>query len=173
VSKAYLTICAAIAATAAAPVLAAAAAAPAKPAQSAQMPTRAALTKSIDASFKASDTNGDGVLSVQEVSAAEAKGLKQRVGVARQRMDQEFTKLDTNKDGQLSKAEFMAAAPTAPAAPSNGANILAQLDKNKDGKVSLDEYRAPLLSRFDVMDTNHDGTISTAERQAAAAKAKR
>jgi Ca2+-binding EF-hand superfamily protein len=169
VFKAYFTICAAIAATAAAP----AAAAPAKAAQSAQPPTRAALTKGIDASFKGADTNGDGVLSVQEVSAAEAKGLKQRVGVARQRMEQEFTKLDTNKDGQLSKAEFMAAAPTGPTTAPNGADILAQVDKNKDGKVSLDEYRAPILSRFDAIDTNHDGTISNAERQAAAAKAKR
>ena len=171
-SKSYLTICATIAAAAAVPAWAVAAA-PAKPAQSAQPPTRAALTKSIDASFKASDSNGDGVLSVQEVSAAEAKGLKQRVGVARQRMEQEFTKLDTNKDGQLSKAEFMAAAPTGPTTAPNGANILAQLDKNKDGKVSVDEYRAPLLGRFDAIDTNHDGTISNAERQAAAAKAKR
>lgn len=167
--KAYFTICAATAAIAAVP----AAAAPAKAAQSAQPPTRAALTKGIDASFKTADTNGDGVLSVQEVSAAEAKGLQQRVGVARQRMEAEFGKLDTNKDGQLSKAEFMAAAPSGPTTAPNGANILAQVDKNKDGKVSLDEYRAPILSRFDAIDTNHDGTISNAERQAAAAKAKR
>ena len=170
-SKTYLTICAAIAATAAS--ASAAGAAPAKPAQSAQIPTRAALTSNIDQSFKAADTNGDGVLSVQEVSATEAKVLKQRVEVARQRMEQEFTKLDTNKDGQLSKAEFMAAAPTAPTTAPDGAKLLAELDKNKDGKVSLDEYRAPLLSRFDAVDTNHDGTISAAERQAAAAKAKR
>ena len=168
-SKTFLTICAATAAIAAAP----AAAAPAKPAQSAQAPTRAALTKGIDASFKGADTNGDGVLDVKEVAAAEAKGLKQRVGVARQRMEAEFTKLDTNKDGQLSKAEFMAAAPTGPTTAPNGADAMAQIDKNKDGKVSLDEYRAPMLGRFDAIDTNHDGTISNAEKAAAQAKAKR
>jgi Ca2+-binding EF-hand superfamily protein len=166
VSKTYLTICAAIVATAAS--ASAAGAAPAKPAQSAQIPTRAALTSNIDQSFKAADTNGDGVLSVQEVSATEAKVLKQRVEVARQRMEQEFTKLDTNKDGQLSKAEFMAAAPQGPATKPTGADVLAQLDKNKDGKITLDEYRAPMLARFDAADTNHDGTLSTAERQAAA-----
>jgi Ca2+-binding EF-hand superfamily protein len=173
-SNRYFTIFAAVAATAAGPALAAAApaAAPAKPAQSKAAPTRAALIKGIDASFKSSDANGDGVLSLPEVSAAEAKGLQQRVGVARQRMEAEFGKLDTNKDGQLSKAEFMAAAPTGPTSTPNGASALAQLDKNKDGKLSLDEYRAPLLSRFDAIDTNHDGTISGAEKAAAQAKSK-
>jgi Ca2+-binding EF-hand superfamily protein len=86
-------------------------------------------------------------------------------------MDAEFTKLETNKDGQLSKAEFMAAAPVSPSTPANGAALLSQLDKNKDGKVSIDEYRAPVLARFDTLDTNKDGTISAAERQAAQAKA--
>jgi Ca2+-binding EF-hand superfamily protein len=166
VSKAYLTFCAAIAATVA--PASAAGAAPAKPAQA---PTRAAVTGNIAASFKAADTNGDGVLSVQEVSATEAKVLKQRVEMARQRLAAEFTKLDTNKDGQLSKVEFMAAAPSAPTSAPDGAKLLAELDKNKDGKVSLEEYGAPLLSRFDAVDTNHDGTISAAE--AAAARAKR
>lgn len=165
-SKAYLTICAAIAAIAAAP----AAAAPAKPAQSAQAPTRAALTKGIDASFKGADTNGDGVLDVKEVAAAEAKGLKQRVGVARQRMEAEFTKLDTNKDGNLSKAEFMAAAPQAPSTSPNGADILAKLDKNKDGKVNADEYRTPMLAQFDRIDSNKDGRLSDTEIKAAARK---
>ena len=170
-SKTYLTICAAIAVTAL--PASGAAAAQAKRAQSAQIPTRAALTKNINESFKAADTNGDGTLSVQEVSATEAKVLKQRVAMARQRMEQEFAKLDTNKDGQLSKAEFMAAAPTGPTTAPNGADAMAQIDKNKDGKVSLDEYRAPMLGRFDAIDTNHDGTISNAEKAAAQAKAKR
>jgi len=88
----------------------------------------------------------------------------------RTRVEGEFTKLDTNHDGQLNKAEFMAAAPQAPTAKPTGTDALAQLDKNKDGKVSPDEYRAPMLARFDAMDSNHDGTLSAAERQAAAKK---
>jgi Ca2+-binding EF-hand superfamily protein len=88
-------------------------------------------------------------------------------------MDAEFTKLDTNRDGQLSKAEFMAAAPQGPAAAPSGANIVAQLDKNKDGKISLDEYRARLLTPFDRVDSNHDGTLSATERQAAQASARK
>jgi Ca2+-binding EF-hand superfamily protein len=153
-------------ATAAAPAPAKPAAAPAKPA--AQALTRAALTRQLDGTFKAVDTNGDGTLSAQEIGAAELKVLQQRASAVRGRLDAEFTKLDTNKDGQLSKAEFMAAAPTGPTAAPNGAPALAQLDKNKDGKVSLDEYRAPRLAVFDKADTNHDGTISAAEQQALA-----
>jgi hypothetical protein len=156
----------------AAPAAAAAQAPAAKPAAAAA-PTRASVTKNIDTSFKAVDTNGDGTINQAELAAAELKGTQQRVAALRARVEKEFTKLDTNKDNQLSKAEFMAGAPQAPAAKPTGADALAQLDKNKDGKVTLDEYRAPMLARFDGMDSNHDGTLSTAERQAAEAKNKR
>lgn len=167
-----LAAVAAIAASSPALATAVAAPAPAKPVAkpaakpAAQSLTRAALTRQLDGTFKAVDTNGDGTLTAQEISAAELKVLQQRAGVVRGRLDAEFTKLDTNKDGQLSKAEFMAAAPAGPTTAPNGTPALAQLDKNKDGKVSLDEYRAPRLAVFDKADTNHDGTISAAEQQA-------
>jgi Ca2+-binding EF-hand superfamily protein len=132
-------------------------------------PTRAALQKNLDTTFKSIDTNGDGSLSAAELQAAEGKVQQQRIGAVRTRVEAEFTKLDTNKDGQLSKAEFMAVAPTKSTTQPNGANLLGQLDANKDGKISGDEYRAPILSRFDKLDTNHDGTISATERQAAQA----
>jgi Ca2+-binding EF-hand superfamily protein len=142
----------------------------AKPAGTA--PTRAALAKNIDANFKAVDTNGDGVLSAAELTAAESKGMQQRLTAVRAKIEAEFGKLDTNKDGMLSKAEFMAAAPQSAGNP-NGAALLTQLDKNKDGKVTPDEYRAPVLARFDKIDTNHDGVISPTERQAVQAQQKR
>ena len=168
----YLMLGAAIAAAAVSPAFATAAApAPAPkaatPAPPAQALTRAAMTRQIDGTFKAVDTNGDGTLSAAEISAAELKVLQQRAGAIRARVDSEFTKLDTNHDGQLSKVEFMAAAPQAPTVAPNGAPMLARLDKNKDGKVTIDEYRAPQLATFDRLDTNHDGTISAGERQAA------
>jgi len=173
VTKLNFMLAAAVALGSAPALATAVAAAPAKPAAqparpSAQSLTRAALTKQLDATFKAVDTNGDGTLTSQEIGAAELKVLQQRAGVVRTRLGAEFTKLDTNKDGQLSKTEFMAAAPAGPTSAPNGAPALAQLDKNKDGKVSLDEYRAPRLTLFDKADTNHDGTISAAEQQALA-----
>lgn len=147
---------------------------PAKPAaQQQQAPTRASLLKGTDSNFKSIDTNGDGTLSAAELAAAEGRVQQQRLAQLRQRFETNFTRLDTNKDGQLSRAEFIAAAPTTPATAPDGAKIVAQLDKNKDGKISADEYRAPILSRFDALDTNRDGVLSPAERQAAAAAAPR
>jgi EF hand domain-containing protein len=158
----------------AAPLYAATAAAqPAAKSGTNQVPTRATVINSMQANFKAIDTNGDGTLNASEIQVAEGKVMQQRVAAVRNRIAGEFTKLDTNKDGQLSKAEFMAAVPSAPTGAPNGAKLLSELDKNKDGKVSIDEYRAPMLARFDSVDTNHDGTISTAERQAAEARAKK
>jgi Ca2+-binding EF-hand superfamily protein len=155
----------------AAPGVSAATQAPKPAAQPAPTPpTRAALSKTIDTNFKAIDTNGDGSLNAAELTAAETKGLQQRLAAVRQKLEAEFTKLDTNHDGQLSKAEFMAAAPQSAGTPNGGA-LLTELDKNHDGKVTPDEYRAPILSRFDAIDTNHDGTISPTERAAAQAKA--
>ena len=136
------------------------------PASPQPAPTRALLSRNLSAGFKSIDTDGDGVLSQAELAAAEAKEQKKRFAVVRARAAQAFDKLDSNHDGTLSKAEFMAAAPQAPGASPNGAELLSQLDKNRDSKVSVDEYRAPILSRFDRLDTNHDGSLSPAERQA-------
>jgi len=137
-----------------------------QPAASAPAPTRAEIINSLQTNFKGLDSNGDGSLSQTEVAAAETKRLQQRAAQLRAQGEAQFGKLDTNRDGQLSRAEFLAAAPTLPAA-GNGATIVKQLDKNNDSKISIDEYRAPVLANFDRADTNKDGTISQAERQAA------
>ncbi len=130
-------------------------------------PTRAAMQQTLNNNFRAIDTNGDGSLNSVEMAAAQSKTQQQRIGAARTRFEAQFTRLDTNKDGTLSKVEFMAGAPPATAGQVNGAALVTQLDKNKDGKVSADEFRAPMLASFDRADTNKDGTISQAERQAA------
>lgn len=129
-------------------------------------PTRAMLVERLNGSFKSVDTNGDGVLSQAELTAAELKEQQIRRAAVRARMEAAFDKLDSNHDGNLTKAEFLAAAPQASGSSPDGAALLSQLDKNKDSKVSIDEYRAPMLSRFDRLDINHDGVLSPAERQA-------
>ena len=66
-----------------------------------QQPTRANLTRSLEANFKAVDTNGDGSLSSPELAAAEGK-VQQRESPAF--ATHEVVTSPTNKDGQLSKA---------------------------------------------------------------------
>lgn len=41
------------------------------------------------------------------------------------------------------------------------------MDSNGDGKVSRDEFVGGSLRRFDMVDADHDGQLTKAERQAA------
>ena len=41
------------------------------------------------------------------------------------------------------------------------------MDANGDGKVMRDEFVAGTMHRFDLMDADHDGQLTKAERQAA------
>jgi hypothetical protein len=150
-------------ATTAAPTTAPTAAARPAAGNSAQPIPRAAVIKSRDDAFKKIDTNGDGSLSAAELAASDA-------AVLRARLQAEFTQTDTNKDGQLSQAEYLARAPLASALMPNAQKAVANFDKNKDGKITADEFRGPQLAAFDKLDTNHDGSLSVAERQAAAPK---
>jgi Ca2+-binding EF-hand superfamily protein len=138
-------------------------------AQAQQALTRAAVSNDLSSTFTIADTDKNGSLSKAEIAAAEAKVVQGRLAQMRARVEEEFGRADTDKNGSLSKAEFMAVAvPKGPATPPTGAEMLAELDKNKDGKVSLAEFRDPQLAGFDALDTNKDGTLSDAERQAAA-----
>jgi len=166
---------AAIAVAAASPALAsavapAAAPKPAAPAQAPKPTTRADFLSTVQQRFNAVDTNHDGQLDANEISAMQQRELQQARGVEQQRLDAEFTKLDTNKDGQLSKAEFMAAAPPlqARATPQQ---MIGQVDTNKDGKISLQEFEAGPLGTFNKLDANKDGTVTPQEIQAARAAA--
>lgn len=75
---------------------------------------------------------------------------------------QAFLALDTNKDGFITTDELAAMG-------RRGAMLMRFGDTNKDGKISQDEFVAAQLRRFDMMDANHDGQLTKAERDAARA----
>ena len=48
--------------------------------------------------------------------------------------------------------------------------MLRMADTNKDGAVSKDEFLVAHVKHFDMMDANHDGQLTQAERKAARQK---
>ena len=107
---------------------------------------------------------------------------------------QRFDRTDTNHDGALSRDEFVAA--HQPGARANGpaaggpdrrrgsrggahkgdhgnrggGMMMKMADTNKDGVVGRDEFLAAHNHHFDMLDANHDGQLTQAERQAARQK---
>ncbi len=123
---------------------------------------QAAATSSIDARFAAADTNGDGSLSADELTAAMAKRAPNSAqATIADRSAKLLAAADTNGDGVLSKAEFAAIphghgghhhgggaglAATTPAASGSGGTTYNAADTNKDGVVSAAELMASLSS---------------------------
>ena len=132
--------------------------------------------------FARMDANHDGKVDQADRSAHEG---------------QMFDQADTNRDGALSRDEFMAAHQRGPMGKPgvDGANqssahhgghhgggahdgkggmggkmMLRMADTNKDGAVSKDEFLAAHVKHFDLMDANHDGQLTQAERKAARQK---
>jgi hypothetical protein len=71
-----------------------------------------------------------------------------------------FDQLDTDHDGTLSAAEVEAAA------NGPGGRMLRRADLNGDGKITKDEFLSGQKQRFDMMDADHDGQLTKAEREA-------
>jgi hypothetical protein len=71
-----------------------------------------------------------------------------------------FDQLDTNHDGSLS-ADEVEAASNGP-----GGRGLHRADANGDGKIGKDEYLNAQKMRYDMMDADHDGQLTKAERDA-------
>lgn len=91
------------------------------------------------------DANGDGIVTREEMLAD---------------VDARFAKLDANKDGKVTPDERKAYA------EGSRGRMMGRTDANGDGSVTLDEQRAQAIKRFDRIDTNHDGKIDQAERDA-------
>jgi Ca2+-binding EF-hand superfamily protein len=156
-----------VALCASAPVLAQAAPAAGAPAAAApQQLTRTQLSQQLDSEFKDLDANHDGKLSKAEIQTAMSRRAAEAQTEVNSQLKTVFDKIDTNHNGSISLAEFQAQQKISIDAAKVDARV-AQLDTNKDGMVSAEEYRNGTLAQFDAADTNHDGTVSQAEAQAA------
>ena len=100
------------------------------------------------------DTNGDGKISRAEYQA---------------QVDSRFARLDANGNGSLDSDEMpmrgMGRRSMAPDGPPPGANNTQPAAPT--GPVSRDQFRSLFMSRFDRIDTNHDGSIDPDEMAAA------
>jgi hypothetical protein len=131
-----------------------------------------------DTRFKAMDTNADGKISPEDREA---------------RSKARFAEMDADKNGSISEAEFAAAhAARMEMRGQNGEGrmgrghgmhhgrggkggghgmaLLSKADSNGDKILTQAEYRAAAETRFIAADTDKNGSLSAAERQAARAK---
>lgn len=121
------------------------------------------------ARLTAMDANGDGQVSVEEMRAAHQARRAERLNTR-------FARLDTDGDGAISKAEFEAQ----PAARArnharNGANragparvgrTMRSETRRQMQPIVIADVRTKAEQRFAAMDADHDGVVTTAERQA-------
>ena len=152
----------------------AAAQADTKPADRNADMTRAQLVSRLDAQFAKLDTNRDG-----NITQAERTAMRDA------RVTERFQRLDTDKNGSITLDEFKARQGRGGKAEGRGGprgkhhgmrggrgmggmNV----DANKDGMISKAEFQAGPLARFDRMDTDKNGIVTAAERQAARAAMK-
>lgn len=100
------------------------------------------------------DANGDGKISRAEYQA---------------QVDSRFARMDANGDGSLDSDEMpmrgMARRSMAPDGPPPGAKNTSLTAPT--GPISRDQFRSLSVSRFDRIDTNHDGSIDADEMAAA------
>ena len=144
---------------------------------------RAELKSRLEQRFDASDANHDGTVTVEERAAArQAK----RTAMRDEMRERVFARLDTDKNGAISKQEFAAAPQRGPGRrgfdgrgpDGRGHGMRGRMHGRMGGEIMRGDYAfnaTPVtrkafvdagLGRFDRLDTDHDGTISPAERDA-------
>lgn len=146
--------------------------------------TRQEVLAAADARFAKLDADKNGQISREEHSAAKPhrSGMRKPTGADdgkraafRQKM---LERLDTDKDGKLSDAERQAARQQRQARHAEGGKrgghdaMAKHFDGNGDGLVTLTEMRATVTTHFERVDTNRNGSIDKAEREAAYAMMK-
>ena len=140
--------------------------------------TRAEVTSILDQRFAAIDTDKNGVLSPAERKAAADAQREQRFNA-------HFDATDTDKNGQLSRDELRAAhghgsKGSQPEAGGPAGREFHGKDRHRGGwrgfapggrgdamgDVTKQDYMARALRQFDLLDSNDDGKITGAERDA-------
>jgi Ca2+-binding EF-hand superfamily protein len=103
--------------------------------------------------MEALDTNGDGDISREEVDAVRAE---------------RFAATDTDGDGLISAEEFSAAAEAREVQQraERHAAIFEHLDTDGDGTLSNGELSPQIDHMFSMVDSDEDGVITLAEREA-------
>ncbi len=101
--------------------------------------------KMVEQMLEDRDTNGDGALSIEEISMP----------------DEAFAKIDKNEDGLADKDELKAFFPRAQF-DRIATEILAEKDANGDGVLTANEINIP-QEAFEKADTNADGKLDKKE----------
>jgi len=145
--------------------------------------TRQQVIARVDEMFARLDANHDGRITPDEMQ--NMRGMGRMGGMGERRAEgggdmrqHMFDRLDTNHDGVISREEFaqahatqsgpdhdMGPPPGGPGGPEGGHGMGRMF--GEQGFVTLEQMRARALARFDRADTNHDGVLTVAERQAA------
>jgi Ca2+-binding EF-hand superfamily protein len=125
--------------------------------------------KGNDVGFAMHDVDGDGVLSGAELTPAAAP---EDPAAAFLRLDRDhdsflargewtgptddFDRLDNNQDGKVARNEFL----KTDRDQGRREGLFRRFDKNRDGRVVRSEWAS---TKFDRLDTNHDGSLSRDE----------
>ena len=99
-----------------------------------------------DRAFERLDSNGDGVISEDEMETRRAD---------------RFDFADDNNDGEITKEEFSSAAQRRREEMRN--RRFSEADTDGSGGISLEEFTAQAAERFAEMDKNGDGQLSAEE----------
>jgi Ca2+-binding EF-hand superfamily protein len=106
---------------------------------------------------------GAAIVSVPALAQEHGGGMQQDMSrqQAQQMADSMFQRFDSNHDGIVTRDEATQAASQF---GDRGARMVDRAFGTAQS-LTLQQFEAQSLARFDSMDLNHDGTVSSAERQ--------
>jgi len=122
--------------------------------------SRTDLQAALERRFDAADSNRDGTLTPDERAAR----MQARRTAGRERL---FAQLDADHNGSISKEEFSAARRHGSRRGREGIAPRRPFAAGADKPIARSDFVKDGLARFDRLDTDHDGRISAAERNAA------